>query len=108
MVIFSKTFCPFSKKAKGLLLEKYTIDPLPYVVELDEHKIGPQLQAKLAILTGRKTVPNVLVNGKSIGGSDELAELDIQKTLAAKIKTLSNKGVEVRERFVEALQQPVR
>ncbi|KAK7989179.1 hypothetical protein PG989_009494 [Apiospora arundinis] len=29
VVIFSKSYCPFSKRAKGVLLEKYTIDPAP-------------------------------------------------------------------------------
>ncbi|KAI2783340.1 glutaredoxin [Daldinia loculata] len=100
VVIFSKTFCPYSKRAKGVLLEKYSIDPAPYVVELDEHPLGKQLQAKLGIKTGRKTVPNIMINGKSVGGSDEIAELDSRKTLIDKFKSMGGKQLSMKERFV--------
>lgn len=99
IIIFSKSYCPHSKQAKNILLEKYIIDPAPYVVELDQHEIGQQLQASLAELTGRKTVPNVLINGVSIGGGDDIAELDDKKTLVAKVKDLGGKRMlDVRER----------
>lgn len=107
VIIFSKTYCPYSKKAKGLLLDKYHIDPAPYVVELDKHELGPQIQSKLADITGRRTVPNILVNGKSIGGSDEIAQFDREKTLVDKIKTFGGKQVEVTERFAEQDQKPL-
>jgi len=99
-VIFSKSYCPYSKRAKGVLLEKYTIEPTPYVVELDEHPLGKQLQALLAEKTGRRTVPNILVNGKSIGGSDEIAELDTRKTLIDKFKSVGGKKLSMKERFI--------
>ncbi|KAG5931822.1 hypothetical protein E4U53_001590 [Claviceps sorghi] len=99
VVIFSKTYCPHSKRAKGVLLEKYIITPDPYVVELDEHPLGAALQAALHEKTGRKTVPNVLINGVSIGGGDDVVDLDNQNKLAAKIKRLGNKRVRVSERF---------
>ncbi|KAG5987673.1 hypothetical protein E4U54_004904 [Claviceps lovelessii] len=99
VVIFSKTYCPHSKRAKGVLLEKYIITPEPYVVELDEHPLGPAIQEALHEKTGRRTVPNVLVNGVSIGGGDDVVDLDNQNKLAAKIKRLGNKRVQVSERF---------
>ncbi|KAK7951425.1 Monothiol glutaredoxin-7 [Apiospora aurea] len=99
VVVFSKSYCPYSKRAKGVLLEKYTIDPAPYIVELDEHPMGKELQAKLGEMTGRSTVPNIMVNGKSIGGSDEINELDARKTLIDKIKSMGNKRVSMKERF---------
>ncbi|KAI1379619.1 glutaredoxin [Hypoxylon crocopeplum] len=100
VVIFSKTFCPYSKRAKGVLLEKYSIDPTPYVVELDEHPLGKQLQARLGVMTGRKTVPNIMINGKSVGGSDEISELDSRKTLIDKFKSMGGKRLSMKERFV--------
>ncbi|OTA59302.1 glutaredoxin [Hypoxylon sp. EC38] len=100
VVIFSKTFCPYSKRAKGILLEKYSIDPAPYVVELDEHPLGKELQARLGVMTGRRTVPNIMINGKSIGGSDEIAELDSRKTLIDKFKSMGGKRLSMKERFV--------
>ncbi|KAH8200029.1 hypothetical protein TruAng_005805 [Truncatella angustata] len=99
-IIFSKTYCPYSKKAKKLLLEKYSIDPAPFVVELDEHPLGKELQAKLKETTGRGTVPNIMINGKTIGGSDDIAELDSRGTLIDKIKSLGGKRVSMKEKFV--------
>jgi len=99
IIIFSKSTCPHSRRAKGILLEKYSIVPAPFVVELDLHPLGPGLQAHLAKTTGRKTVPNILINGKSIGGGDEVAELDARRTLIDKVKTMGGKRmVEVIER----------
>ncbi|EMR71607.1 putative glutaredoxin-c4 precursor protein [Eutypa lata UCREL1] len=102
VIIFSKSFCPYSKRAKGVLLEKYSIDPPPYVVELDEHPLGAKIQARLGELTGRKTVPNIMINKKSIGGGDEIAELDARKTLIDKFKSMGGgKQFTMKERFVD-------
>jgi glutaredoxin len=101
VIIFSKSYCPYSKRAKGLLLEKYVIEPTPHVVELDLHPLGSKLQDRLLEKTGRRTVPNIMVNGVSIGGSDDIAELDSQKKLVGKIKDLGSKRVDIKERFVE-------
>ncbi|KAK3936491.1 thioredoxin-like protein [Diplogelasinospora grovesii] len=101
VIIFSKSYCPYSKRAKGVLLEKYLIDPAPYVVELDQHPMGQQIQARLGEMTARRTVPNIMINGKSIGGGDDIAALDKEKTLADKIKSVGGKRIEVTERFVE-------
>ncbi|KFY65589.1 hypothetical protein V497_01362 [Pseudogymnoascus sp. VKM F-4516 (FW-969)] len=101
IIIFSKSYCGFSRKAKSILLTKYTITPTPYVVELDKHPLGPALQARLATMTGRKTVPNVLVKGKSIGGGDDIVALDEMKKLEEKVMGLGGKGVSVSLREVE-------
>jgi glutaredoxin len=50
--------------------------PEPFVVELDKHPHGPDLQEFLGQITGRRTVPNVLVNGISIGGGDDMRALE--------------------------------
>ncbi|KAI1821924.1 hypothetical protein F4861DRAFT_516769 [Xylaria intraflava] len=99
VVIFSKTYCSFSKRAKGILLDKYTIEPTPYVVELNEHPLGRKLQALLADKTGRTTVPNILINGQSVGGSDDIMELDARKTLIDKFKSMGGKKLSMKERF---------
>jgi glutaredoxin len=101
VIIFSKTYCPHSKRAKNILLGKYSIIPAPYVVELDEHPLGAKIQAKLGDTTGRRTVPNVLINGKSIGGGDDIADLDSRMALIDKIKTIGGKQIqEVKERHI--------
>src|SRR5690606_10399691 len=88
-----KTYCPHSRKAKYILTEKYDIVPAPYIVELDEHPLGQKLQEVLATNTGRATVPNILVNGRGIGGGDEVELLDATQELTAKIKSLGGKRV---------------
>ncbi|KAL8457864.1 hypothetical protein ACS0TY_035653 [Phlomoides rotata] len=40
------------------------------VIELDEESDGDEIQAALLEWTGQRTVPNVFINGKHIGGSD--------------------------------------
>jgi glutaredoxin len=93
VIIFSKSYCPYSKKAKHILLEKYNIKPEPYVVELDQSPIGQQLQAFLHKSTGRRTVPNILLMGKSIGGGDDIEELDQTDTLVAKVKEIGGSRI---------------
>jgi len=93
MIIFSKSFCPFSKKAKAILLQQYKIVPPPYVVELDQHPLGPALQHALSKSTGRHTVPNVLINGRSIGGGDDVEELHQKGKLVSTIKSMGGKRV---------------
>ncbi|KAI9677050.1 MAG: hypothetical protein M1817_006889 [Caeruleum heppii] len=93
IIIFSKTQCPHSARAKGILVDKYKIVPSPFVVELDEHPLGPSLQNALEKTTGRRTVPNVLINGKSIGGGDDVSKLDTDGKLAELVQTMGGKRI---------------
>jgi len=95
VIIFSKTYCPYSRKAKDILLQKYKITPTPFVVELDKHPLGPQLQDELASNTGRRTVPNILINGKSIGGGDDVEKLHLDGSLIETVKNMGGKRMEV-------------
>nr|ACL54023.1 unknown [Zea mays] len=57
----------------------------PYVVELDTRVDGRDIQSVLLDLVGRRTVPQVFVNGQHIGGSDDtvnaLSNGQLQKLL---------------------------
>lgn len=68
------------------------------MVELDEHPIGSKLQEVLGDTTGRRTVPNVMVIGKSIGGGDQMQELDETDTMIKTIKNLADKRIQSIER----------
>lgn len=70
-------------------------------MELDQHPLGTQLQAALAVTTSRKTVPNILINGVSIGGGDDVADMDSSETLIEKVKDLGQKKIDIRRRPVE-------
>lgn len=63
------------------------------MVELDLHPLGLNLQSRLNELTGRRTVPNVLVNGVSIGGGDDVAGLDGKNELISKVKEIGGKKI---------------
>lgn len=93
IVIFSKSYCGFSARAKDLLLRKYNITPPPFVVELDKHEHGPELQAALGKQTGRRTVPNIMISGKSIGGCDDVLGLERDGVLAETIQKMGGKRV---------------
>ena len=66
--VFSKSFCPYCKQAKKALVD---IGIKPVVVELDQRPDGRHIQTALMQLTGQRTVPNVWLNGKFIGGCDD-------------------------------------
>jgi len=53
-----------------------------FALELDQIPNGQAYQAALTDLTGQRTVPNVWINGKFIGGSDKLAALERSGELA--------------------------
>ncbi|XP_031388643.1 glutaredoxin-C3 isoform X1 [Punica granatum] len=69
IAIFSKSYCPYCMRAKLIFSE---LREQPHVVELDLREDGSEIQRALLDLTGRRTVPQVFVNGKLVGGSDDL------------------------------------
>ncbi|KAA0025699.1 glutaredoxin-C3 [Cucumis melo var. makuwa] len=84
IAMFSKSYCPYCLGAKRIFSE---LHEKPFVVELDLRDDGPQIQSVLLDLTGKRTVPQIFVNGKHIGGSDDLkaavASGQLQKLLAS-------------------------
>ena len=84
VVIFSKTWCGFCTRAKQLFQR---LAVTPRIVELDLRDDGPHMQAILAEMTGRRTVPNIWINGKHVGGCDDAFEAyssgELQKKLDA-------------------------
>lgn len=64
VTIFSKSFCPYCKKAKARLTEYgQTLS----VTELDLKKDMADWQNNLQEMTGQRTVPSIWINGKFIG-----------------------------------------
>ncbi|KAH8990136.1 glutaredoxin [Lactarius hatsudake] len=74
VVIFSKSWCPYSQRAKALFKDKYS-DAKLTVLELDETADGNDLQTYLQQKTGQRTVPNVFIKQKHVGGCDDLFAL---------------------------------
>lgn len=71
IVIFSKSYCPYCRRAKAVFKE---LKQEPYVIELDERDDGGKIQNALSEIVGRRTVPQVFINGKHLGGSDDTVE----------------------------------
>eukprot|EP00252_Welwitschia_mirabilis_P018124 TRINITY_DN4032_c0_g1_i1.p1 TRINITY_DN4032_c0_g1~~TRINITY_DN4032_c0_g1_i1.p1 ORF type:complete len:131 (-),score=23.95 TRINITY_DN4032_c0_g1_i1:175-567(-) len=71
IVIFSKSYCPYCARAKSIFKE---LNVVPYVVELDMRDDGVEIQQALNSRVGRRTVPQVFIDGKHIGGSDDTTE----------------------------------
>jgi glutaredoxin 3 len=76
VMVFSKSYCPYSRKAKDIL-SKYKLDTNYHVLELDQlSSKTDEYQNELGKLTGARTVPRVFINGKCIGGGDDTSALD--------------------------------
>ena len=69
--IYSKMMCPYCFRAKRLLDEKQ-IEYREIAVDFG----GPLKQEMVQRAGGRTTVPQIFIDGRHIGGCDELMELD--------------------------------
>jgi glutaredoxin 3 len=69
--IYTTEYCPFCVRAKALLKSKgVTFD------EIDVSNDAEAREKMIELSGGRRTVPEIFINGKIIGGYDELRALD--------------------------------
>ncbi len=76
--VYTTEYCPYCVRAKSLLTRKG--------VAFEEIDVtdDPALRAKMVELAGgRPTVPEIFINGKIIGGYDELRALEDRGALDA-------------------------
>ncbi|KAI1652447.1 putative glutaredoxin [Daldinia decipiens] len=69
VAVFSKSYCPYCSASKRLLDSlgaKYKL------VELDEVPDGPAIQDAIQEISGQRTVPNIWIGKKHIGGNSDL------------------------------------
>lgn len=69
--IYTKAFCGFCTRAKALLTSKGA--------QIDEYDItmgGPDRVTMIQRANGRTTVPQIFIDGRHIGGCDDLFALD--------------------------------
>lgn len=69
--MYTTQVCPFCLRAKALLKQRG-------VESIDEIRIDldPAERARMMELTGRRTVPQIFIGDKHVGGCDELIALD--------------------------------
>ena len=71
VVIYTTTFCPYCHSAKALLEQKG--------VAFQEKKVDGDRAARRALVElagGRTSVPQIFIDGRHIGGCDDLYALD--------------------------------
>ncbi len=69
--IYTKAFCPYCSRALALLGSKN--------VEVEETDITLDRNARATMIeraSGRTTVPQIFIDGRHVGGSDDLAALE--------------------------------
>jgi glutaredoxin 3 len=69
--IYTKAYCPYCSRAMRLLASK-GVEPEEFDITLG----GPKRAEMIARSGGRTTVPQVYIDDRHIGGSDDLAALD--------------------------------
>jgi glutaredoxin 3 len=75
--IYTKFLCPYCTRAKSLLAARGA-----QFTEYDITLGGPRRAEMIARAGGRTTVPQVFIDDRHIGGSDDLAALDAAGGLA--------------------------
>jgi glutaredoxin 3 len=76
VVVYSASFCPFCVRAKGLL------EARGIAYEEVDVAADPAVRARVMSQTGRRTVPQIFIDGAPIGGFEELVALDRGGALA--------------------------
>jgi glutaredoxin 3 len=69
--VYSGPHCPYCVKAKELLKRKGVA-----FAEFDVKADAEKMQEMLAKSNGRRTIPQIFINGQHIGGCDDLYALD--------------------------------
>lgn len=89
--IASKSYCPYCSKAKHtLFVEKKVPESIVKTLELDTMGAeGKDIQDALFELSGQSTVPNIYIEGKHIGGNQELQILKESGELDSLLKGLA-------------------
>ena len=69
--MYTTQFCPFCVMAKRLLSAKG-------VTAIDEVRVDkdPEARAEMQELSGRRTVPQIFIGEKHLGGFEDIAALD--------------------------------
>jgi glutaredoxin 3 len=70
VTVYLADWCPYCQRAKGLLTQKNVVFN---EINVDER---PELRAEMMARSNRRTVPQIFIGDKHVGGCDDLIELD--------------------------------
>ena len=76
IVMYTSASCPFCMNAERLLLNRG-------VKQIDKIRVDlePELRLEMMEKTGRRTVPQIYIDARHIGGFEELRALDLAGNL---------------------------
>ena len=94
VLVFSKTYWPYASKGKKVVAKtgcKHTI------IELDDcgEPRNGDIQKILAKITNIRTVPQIFIAGRSVGGGDDIERLHNKKKL---IPMMKKAGIECKDK----------
>ena len=72
IIVYSKGYCPYCKSAKALLTRKGAAFT---EIEITD---DAALLAEMVEKTGRRTVPQIFIGDRYVGGATDLAALDAE------------------------------
>ncbi len=81
ILLYTMDHCPYCKRAKALLLEKGITDWEEYDLEIVPEKRGEMIKRS----NGRRTVPQIFINGEQIGGCHNRSALERAHPIDAKL-----------------------
>jgi glutaredoxin 3 len=70
VLVYTKSWCPYCARAKALLRGKGVV-----YTEVDVEAV-PERRDEMIAASGRRTVPQIFIGARHIGGCDDLHELD--------------------------------
>jgi glutaredoxin 3 len=81
IIVYSKAYCPYCHAAKALLKQKGAA-----FIEIDLTTDAEGQRAMTKRAGGRSTVPQIFIDGRHIGGCDDLHALDARGGLDPLLK----------------------
>lgn len=80
VMVFAKSYCGYCRHARNLLRDLHKEHNKAWtlnILDLDEmmEDDGPLVQMELMMRTGQRTVPNIFIHGRHVGGDSDLTSL---------------------------------
>jgi glutaredoxin 3 len=70
VTVYTSDWCPYCRRAKDLLAQKNVVFS---EINVDDE---PALRQEMIARSNRRTVPQIFIGDKHVGGCDDLVELD--------------------------------
>lgn len=86
ITLYVTGWCPYCQRAKALLNSKQLVFS---EIDVDE---DPKLRQEMTTRSGRRTVPQIFIGERHVGGCDDLYALESKGELDQLVSNLSGQG----------------